>query len=198
MCIFVNVNEAQKVKDNFQQHFVVSNNINTLIVKIIEERSLYEENILIRIGLDGGGGFVKMCLLFDIEEKKGDAWSTKWLGEKILDCGVKKTMIIGIVPNVQENYMNIKRFWLEVGLDKLSRDFTIATDLKLANILLGLMSHSSTNPCCWCDVIKDNLLNKGEARTIAKLMDLFWNFFDARAASLWQCYPSQCICFNLH
>ena len=29
---------------------------------------------------------------------------------------------------------------------------------------------------------KDNLLNKGEARTIAKLMDLFWNFFDARAA----------------
>ena len=50
------------MKDNFQQHFVVCNNINTLIVKIIEERSLNEENILIRIGLDGGGGFVKMCL----------------------------------------------------------------------------------------------------------------------------------------
>ena len=70
MCNFVNVNEAQKVKDNFQQHFVVCNNINTLIVKIIEERSLNEENILIRIGLDGGGGFVKMCLFVRYRRKE--------------------------------------------------------------------------------------------------------------------------------
>ena len=71
ICNFVNVNEAQEVKDNFQQHFVVCNNINTLIDKIIEESSLNEENILIRIGLDGGGGFVKTCLsLFDIKERR--------------------------------------------------------------------------------------------------------------------------------
>ena len=51
----------------------VCNNINTLIDRIIEKRSLNEENILIRIGLDGGGGFVKMCLsVFNMEEKKGE------------------------------------------------------------------------------------------------------------------------------
>ena len=94
--------------------------------------------------------------MFDSEEKKGDAWGAKWLGKKFLDSGVKKAMIIGIVTNAQEIYMNIKRFWLKVGLDKLSRDFTIATDLKLANILLGLVSHSSTNPCCWCDVTRQS------------------------------------------
>ena len=43
---------------------------------------------------------------------------------------------------MQENYYNVKRLWMEAGIDKLSRKFTIATDLKLYNILLGLMSHS--------------------------------------------------------
>ena len=70
MCNFVNVNEAQKVKDNFQQHFVVCNNNNTLIDKIIEERSLNEENILIRIGLYGGSGFVKMSLFVRYRRKE--------------------------------------------------------------------------------------------------------------------------------
>ena len=87
----------------------VCNNINTLIDRIIEKRSLNEENILIRIGLDGGGGFVKMCLsVFNMEEKKGEVWRTKRLGERFVDSGIKKAMLIGIVPNVQENYMNIK------------------------------------------------------------------------------------------
>ena len=71
--------------------------------------------------------------------------------------------------------------WLECGIDKLSRQYTIATDLKLCNILLGLMSHSSAHPCCWCDISKGSLVNKGICRTIGSLMDLFWDFFDARA-----------------
>ena len=90
-------------------------------------------------------------------------------------------MVIGIVPEIQENYFNVERLWLEMSIDKLSRSFTIPTDLKLRNILLGLMSHSSQHPCCWCNVGKGNLSARGITRTVANMMDLFWDYFDARA-----------------
>ena len=66
-------------------------------------------------------------------------------------------------------------------LTSLTRKFTIATDLKLCNILLGLMSHSSTHPCCWCDMTKDNLSNRGVSRTIENMVALFWDYWEAKA-----------------
>ena len=80
--------------------------------------------------------------------------------------------VIGLVADVPENYVNVKRLWLR---------YTVATVLKLCNILVGMMSHSSSHPCCWCDTHKSNLKNKGNQRTITSLMALFWHFFDARA-----------------
>ena len=64
----------------------------------------------------------------------------------------------------------------------VARQYTIATDSKLCNISLGLMSHCSTHHCCWCDITKENLGNNGVSRTIKSLMDLFCTFFEARAA----------------
>ena len=61
------------------------------------------------------------------------------------------------------------------------KNYTIATDLKLCNVLLGMMSHSSCHPCAWCDTTKDNFHKKGEQRTISNLMKLFWNFFESRS-----------------
>ena len=59
----------------------------------------------------------------------------------------------------------------------------IATYLKLINILLGLMSHSSVHTCSWCDVTKSNLADqRGESRTVGNMMDLFWGYFEARAS----------------
>ena len=39
--------------------------------KIILERNIEEKNVLIRIGLDEGGGFMKICLsIFDLNENQ--------------------------------------------------------------------------------------------------------------------------------
>ena len=73
----------------------------------------------------------------------------------------------------------MKRLWLEMELHKLEFKFTIATDLKLCNILLGLMNHSSLHPCCWCDIDMYNLDKKGNQRTFASLLDLFFDYFNA-------------------
>ena len=119
---------------------------------MVEERGINESDMLIRIGMDSGGGFMKMCMsIFELDSNsQGDTSGYgKRLDEKFKDSGVKKIMVIAIV--------NVKRLWMEAGIDMLERKFTLATDLKLCNILLCLMSHRSCHiahchPCCWCDI----------------------------------------------
>ena len=82
------------------------------------------------------------------------------VSKKFKESGVKKVFILALVPGIQENYVNVKRIWINLQLHLLQR-YTIATDLKLCNILLGIMSHASCHPRCWCDIHKDNLNRKG-------------------------------------
>lgn len=56
----------------------------------------------------------------------------------------------------------------------------IATDLKLVNILLGLMAHGSSHPCIWCDSKKDRLHEAGALRTIGNIHEKFWRWYDSR------------------
>ena len=165
--------ELKKVV-NDKEHAIIANDICGLIDKVFEVRGLDEENSLLRIGLDGGGGFLKVCMsAFDL---RGSFSNEKTLSKKFKDSGVKKALLIGLTPNVPENYINMKRLWIEIGLHRLNRKFTIATDLKLCNILLGLMSHSSMHPCCWCDIDKHNLDKKGKQRTFDSLSQKYWNY----------------------
>ena len=83
--------------------------------------------------------------------------------------------VIGLVADIPENYVNVKRLWLNADIESLRQRYTVATDLKLCNIL-GVMSHRSSHPCCRCDMHKTNLKNKGTQGTITSLMALFWPF----------------------
>lgn len=85
--------------------------------------------------------------------------------------------IIGIVQSGQENYENVLQLWSAVNVN--SSDSTIATDLKLANILSGLMSHSSLHPCTWCIGCKNKLSEKSELRTIGNIVSNYLNWLHA-------------------
>ena len=82
---------------------------------------------------------------------------------KFKDSGVKKLFVIGLAQATQENYDNVVQLWFMVGINNF--DATIATDLKLANILVGIMSHSGSLPCTWCYAQKSKLDSEGELRT---------------------------------
>ena len=127
-----------------------------------------------------GGRFLKICLsIFDINDPFPNVKSN--LAKRFKESSVKKLFILGISPKVPEHYVNVKRLWINSDIDSRRRKYTVATDLKLCNIMLGMMSHSSLHPCCWCGIAKNNLKYKGNQRTILSLMSIFWNFFDARS-----------------
>ena len=150
----------KKIAENYTEHVIKTNDLPKLIDEIILKRKLNSENVIVRVGLDGGGGFLKTCLsLFELD--KNSTSFKQMISKKYKDSGVKKVLIIGIAPGVPENYVNMKKLWICIGLHRLNRKFTIATDLKLCNILLGLMSHSSTYPCCWCEIHHQMLHKNG-------------------------------------
>jgi hypothetical protein len=49
--------------------------------------------------------------------------------------------------------------------------FTVACDLKVANLLAGVQAHGSKHPCCWCNAKKGALDQCGELRTIGRITE---------------------------
>ena len=62
---------------------------------------------------------------------------------------VKKVVILG-AADAKENYFNVKLLFNRVNINSLKVQLSV--DLKMANIMLGLQSHSSTHSCYICDI----------------------------------------------
>nr|XP_047129266.1 uncharacterized protein LOC124809287 isoform X1 [Hydra vulgaris] len=83
------------------------------------------------------------------------------------DSGCNRQLIIAIAEDLFETYLNVQNV---LSLIKPNpKDFVVSCDLKLANILCGLQSHSSPHPCTWCDVPSNNLAQSGNLRTFGSL-----------------------------
>ena len=70
------------------------------------------DSLLIKISIDGGGRFLKICLsIFNINDPLPNANSA--MSKKCFKSGVKKVFIIGLVPDVSENYVKeaLAEFW---------------------------------------------------------------------------------------
>ena len=88
MRTFVNITETLKIHENVQQHVVVRKNMNELVKRMVEGRNIPEENALVSIGIDGGAGFLKVCLsVFDLVGFKQPC-TGKRQGERFRDSGV--------------------------------------------------------------------------------------------------------------
>lgn len=175
--------DGDKVTEYLKRTIVFCTDVAGLIDDIIEKRGL-SADIIIRLGIDGGGGFLKIAVsVFEIDSSPNTSGVRRKLFSAGIDStlkntGVKRIFILALVANIPENYENIKRLWVHTGLHNLTKSFYIASDLKLSNIMLGLMSHSSLHPCTWCTANKYHLEKEGELRTFRSLDDEFWNYYD--------------------
>lgn len=131
---------------------VYCTNVESLIERVREERSIGEEHQLIKLGIDGGGGSLKITLTV----MPTDPAQHRNITEKFKQGGVKRLLILALVPDQPEKYHYVKVLWW--NLLKLNNlDAVVACDLKMANIMVGIMAHSSSKPCPYCDVAKKSL-----------------------------------------
>lgn len=176
------LHEKKKERSLSSKTIVFCNDIQGLVETVLEKRNKEISDVHLKFGMDGGGGFFKICLFvqtasgeelslhkFSKRQKFSDGIASK----KLKDTGVKKTLLLGLVEKTQENYENIFNLFSLMKIDVLSMNGTVATDLKLANICCGLMPHSSCFPCTWCTANKNDLDKCGELRTIGGIKNNF-------------------------
>lgn len=106
----------------------------------------------LKFGIDGGGGFLKICLSIQTNVNQSHNKNLRQKNEygiyakKFKDSGVNKLLILALAPNSLENYKNVQ-FESALSINQLRG--TMTTDLKLTNILVDIMSHSCIYPCTW-------------------------------------------------
>lgn len=174
---------------------VYCSDIEGLVQYVIQERKCMDTEM--KIGIDGGGGFLKVCLNI-MENSTSNSPGTSSphrssyqqgiASKRMKDTSVKKLIILAIVPDTDENYRNMLTLWIMLRLTTIDAipNTVIATDLKLANIILGLMSHSSVYPCTWCDISKYRLSENGDLRTLGNIEHKFWTWHDEGSGVLGQ------------
>ena len=144
--------------DQYFRPVVYCKDLQKLIDLICTTRGFDHDNVFIKLSLDGGGGFVKVMIsVFSMNDENAQPGRRN-------DTSVKKIFLILIAPEVDENYRNVLQMFVTLKLKDLGEWWKIVSDLKLANIILGLMAHGSTHPCSYCDVDKSKLDKEGQLR----------------------------------
>lgn len=165
---------------NVIRHVAYCKNVAGLIEYVKDVRHC--RDVHLKFGIDGGGGFLKVNLSIQskeatVAEVSRQTYNDGVASKRFSDRGVKKIFILGIVKSAQENYGNVAELWSAININPFVD--TIAVDLKLANIIAGLMSHSSAHPCTYCFAEKKKLSEPAELRTIGSIVDYYSEWCDA-------------------
>ena len=140
------------------------------------------------MGIDGGGSFLKVSLTrIVLEEDETPPNSPVQKTIKLMSppstkaTSVKQQTLIALAQNTPENYHNVKAILnlIQVQEECQKDSLVISCDLKLANILCGIQSHSSKHPCCWYDASSPNLQNCGHLRTFGEIRRQYSEFIRA-------------------
>ena len=123
---------------------------------MIEKRKQDAFNVKVKVFVDGGGGFFKLGIgTVDVASYfSGDITkrsnNTKGICLNLKkETSVDQTLLLGIVPNILENYDNCAVILKSIDLRNIQ--FTLCANLKLFNLILGLQNHTSKYPCCFCN-----------------------------------------------
>jgi hypothetical protein len=156
---------TEKVASSSDHVVAYCTNVPELINRIKLSRSTAGDDCLVKIGIDGGRSFFKITLSLIFPP-------TEHLAEnRFKDGGVKKLFIIALSPNLAEKYDNISPIWTDL-LKLHEVECLVAGDLKIINIIIGIMAHSSRNPCPYCEALKSELgTTNGISRTKGTIKD---------------------------
>ena len=106
-------------------------------------------------------------------------------GESFREMGVRKVMILASVEGVPESYQNCQIILEKVDIVQMI--FHFAADLKMINIVAGIMTCSSTCPCPFCEAkhVKgkwEENASKAQLRTFKNIVDHFNEWVESGGA----------------
>ena len=110
-----------------------------------------------KIGCDGGGDHFKVTMnLVDEEEVRPGSPSNPKKRKKrdYLPGSVRATLILANVQHIPETRANVKTILDKLNLHSENFAFTLNSDLKLINIIVGIQGHTSSCPCPYCEWLK--------------------------------------------
>lgn len=155
---FYKKHSVTKVNIPLKKPAIILKNPAEFIQDIMRMRNI-EEQPFIKIGIDGGRKFLKICLNLLSE-------SNTMYKSRYMESGVKGLFIIAIVYDVPETYGNVKALLDVLAVETIH--FKLAADLKLCNVIVGLQSHSCKYPCTWCEA-PEPFKEEGDLRTFGSI-----------------------------
>ena len=103
--------------------------------------------------------------MFKLNERKGLSQTPK---EKILRYWCQRNDPLAVVEGIPEDYHNVGKILERMNLNIKKNGGVFAMDIKLINIVLGIMTASSSYPCPYCEIFHD-FKNPAPMRTIDKM-----------------------------
>lgn len=98
------------VTSETQQHLIYCRSVPGLIEYVKGRQNVQDARLL--IGIDGGQGSLKFVLNIEDERRTNKS--------DFKDSGVKRSLIIALVENVQENYENVSKIWTKLELQRIN------------------------------------------------------------------------------
>ena len=150
-------------------------NLKTLKENITVSKDLMSSDT-VKLGLDGGGSFFKVSLSLISEHQTEQQSPVKKSiklasSENFKNTGVKKQLIVAISENTPETFGNVKLILDLMQVNELIDKLILSCDMKLANIICGIQSHSSKHPCYWCNIESTSLNNCGQLRIFGTIRE---------------------------
>ena len=157
-------NTTFKDKDgnDINRQFVFTEDLELLLDFVISERDYEEDNVDVKVSMDGGQGRMLVVLhLGNGDEAK----ATK-------DTSTKRAIILAYVDNIPETHFNLSKILNNLKVHMVKYHHTIVGDLKLYNIILGLMECGSRHGCYICKGKKgpDGIWVAGEYKSIENIL----------------------------
>nr|XP_047126851.1 uncharacterized protein LOC124807992 [Hydra vulgaris] len=166
-----NLKITDEKTDSCTVHVVAHcNDLSSLVNHVIQSRKI-SGGYFVKLGIDGGKGFLKFCPNI-VDTALRDETSSPHQQQPLTqrtgkDTGVKRQIIVRVSEELPERHSNIEQIWSLVNANGVK--LILVCDMKVANIIYGLQTHSSTHPCTLCNVKSNCLAKSGNLRTLGSI-----------------------------
>ena len=122
---------------------------------LIDERCLDPQNHIVQFGFDDGQGMLKIMEIVksnevvEDQDRKRSKYSDGVCPTSSKLSSVKKLFVVGLIPDVQEIYPNVKTMLEELNLEGI--EYGLSADLKIYLCIIGKQIASCIHSCPYCE-----------------------------------------------